>query len=61
MKKDGTLVKMYEKWYGSKPDASSINTVFPGYGPPGFKGYDATPHELGCSWASPPSGRGRRI
>ena len=32
---------MYEKWYGSQPDAaSSINTVFPGYGPPGFKGYD---------------------
>jgi len=49
MKKDGTLVKMYEKWYGSKPDAaSSINTVFPGYGAPGFKGYDATPHELSC-------------
>jgi polar amino acid transport system substrate-binding protein len=49
MKKDGTLTKMYEKWYGSKVDAgSSISTIFPGYGPPGFKGYDATPHELSC-------------
>ena len=49
MKKDGTLVKMYEKWYGSKVDpGSSISTVFPGWGPPGFKGYDATPHEVAC-------------
>lgn len=49
MKKDGTLVKLYEKWYGSKVDpGSSISTIFPGYGPPGFKGYDATPHELAC-------------
>jgi polar amino acid transport system substrate-binding protein len=50
MKKDGTLVKLYEKWYGSKVDpGSSISTIFPGYGPPGFKGYDATPHELKCN------------
>ena len=49
MKKDGTLVKLYEKWYGSKVDpGSSISTIFPGWGPPGFKGYDATPHELSC-------------
>ena len=49
MKKDGTLVKMYEKWYGSKVDpGSSISTIFPGYGPPGFKGYDDKPHELAC-------------
>jgi polar amino acid transport system substrate-binding protein len=49
MKKDGTLVKMYEKWYGAKPDAaSSINTIFPGYGAPDFKNYDAKPHELAC-------------
>jgi polar amino acid transport system substrate-binding protein len=50
MKKDGTLVKMYEKWYGSKPDAAStINTIFPGYGAPDFKNYDPTPHELACT------------
>ena len=49
MKKDGVLVKLYEKWYGSKVDAgSSISTIFPGYGPPGFKNYDPTPHELAC-------------
>ena len=49
MKKDGTLVKMYEKWYGSKVDpGSSISTIFAGWGPPGFKGYDATPHEVAC-------------
>ena len=49
MKKDGTLVKLYEKWYGSKPDAAStINTIFPGYGAPDFKNYDPKPHELAC-------------
>ena len=49
MKKDGTLVKMYEKWYDSKPDAaSSINNIYPGYGAPDFKNYDPTPHELAC-------------
>jgi polar amino acid transport system substrate-binding protein len=49
MKKDGTLVKMYEKWYGSKPDAaSSINNIYPGYGAPDFKNYDPKPHELAC-------------
>ena len=50
MKKDGTLTKLYEKWYGSKVDpGSSISTIYPGYGPPGFKGYDDKPHELKCS------------
>jgi polar amino acid transport system substrate-binding protein len=50
MKKDGTLVKLYEKWYGSKVDpGSSISTIYPGYGPPDFKGYDPTPHELKCN------------
>jgi polar amino acid transport system substrate-binding protein len=49
MKKDGTLVKMYEKWYGSKPDAaSSINNIYPGFGAPDFKNYDPKPHELSC-------------
>jgi polar amino acid transport system substrate-binding protein len=49
MKKDGTLPKLYEKWYHAQPEAgSSISTIYPGYGPPGFKGYDPTPHELAC-------------
>ncbi|WIM12145.1 transporter substrate-binding domain-containing protein [Enhydrobacter sp.] len=49
MKLDGTLARMYEKWYGSAPDqTSTINAVFVGYGPPGFKGYEFKPHVPGC-------------
>jgi polar amino acid transport system substrate-binding protein len=49
MKLDGTLAKMHVKWYGSEPDAgSSITTVFPGYGPPGLKGFEETPHTPQC-------------
>ena len=49
MKLDGTLAKMYEKWYGSAPDqTSTINAVFVGYGPPGFKGYEFKPHVPTC-------------
>ena len=49
MKTDGTLARLYEKWYGEKPAADSPTvTVYPGYGPPGFKGYDPTPHPLHC-------------
>ena len=50
MKLDGTLTKLHEKWYGAPPDAgSSIVTVFPGYGPPGLKGYEETAHTPRCS------------
>ena len=49
MKKDGSLVKLYEKWIGpSEPDGLE-RTVTPGYGVPGLPGYDPTPHELHCS------------
>ena len=49
MKRDGTLVKLYEKWYGEKPAPDSATvTAYPGYGPPGFKNYDPTPHQLSC-------------
>jgi polar amino acid transport system substrate-binding protein len=49
MKKDGTLPKLYAKWYHAQAEAgSSISTIYPGYGPPGFKGYDPKPHELNC-------------
>ena len=48
MKKDGTLVKLYEKWIGpSEPDGLE-RTITPGYGVPGMPGYDPTPHELHC-------------
>ena len=41
--------------YGSQPDAaSSINTIFPGYGAPDFKNYDPKPHELACKETAGP-------
>lgn len=49
MKKDGTIAKMSEKWFGKKPDADDLAVVItPGYGVPGMPGYDPTPHELKC-------------
>lgn len=49
MKLDGTLAKLHEKWYHAPPDQSStINAVFVGYGPPGFKGYEFKPHVPNC-------------
>ena len=50
MKKDGTIAKMSEKWFGRKPPADGLEVVItPGYGPPGMPGYDPTPHELHCN------------
>jgi polar amino acid transport system substrate-binding protein len=50
MKKDGTLAKLSEKWFGKKPDADDLAVVItPGYGVPGMPGYDPTPHELKCN------------
>src|SRR5499427_9701545 len=49
MKQDGWLVKNYEKWFKQPaPNDPALKTVFPGWGPPGFKGYDPTPHALRC-------------
>jgi polar amino acid transport system substrate-binding protein len=49
MKKDGTLPKLYEKWFAKKPAADDLSVVItPGYGVPGMPGYDPTPHELKC-------------
>ncbi len=49
MKLDGSLVKLHEKWYGSAPDPlSSLTAVYFGYGPPGLKGYEPTPHNSNC-------------
>ena len=49
MKKDGTIAKMSEKWFGRKPASDDLeNVITPGYGVPGMPGYDPTPHELKC-------------
>lgn len=49
MKKDGTLTKLYVKWFEVEPEPnSSTKTIYPGYGAPGFGGYDPTPHEPKC-------------
>jgi polar amino acid transport system substrate-binding protein len=49
LKKDGTLSKLHEKWYGAPPEkGTSIEVVYEGYGAPGFKNYDPTPHAGTC-------------
>ena len=49
IKKDGTMAKIYEKWFGiaQRPDSAAV-TIFPGSGVPGMAGYDATPREPRC-------------
>lgn len=50
MKLDGTLAKLATKWYGTEPDASSIERVVaPGHGVPGTEHYDATPVTPQCA------------
>ena len=49
MKKDGSLVKLSEKWFGRVPPPDALErTITPGYGVPGMPGYDPTLHELHC-------------
>lgn len=49
MKKDGTLRKLYVKWFEVEPEpGSATTTIYPGYGQPGFPGYDATPQNPTC-------------
>jgi len=49
MKSDGTLVKLWQKWYGSDPkQGSAIYTIYPGYGAPGMSGYEEKTHMLAC-------------
>jgi polar amino acid transport system substrate-binding protein len=50
MKQDGTLAKLYEKWFGEAPAADSVTRrIAPGHGVPDLPGYDATPVTLKCS------------
>src|SRR6201987_4796133 len=50
MKKDGTIARIHERWFGTAPaPGSAAAVIFPGYGVPGMPGYDPTPHEVTCS------------
>ena len=49
MKRDGTVARLSERWFGAAPKEDDAERVsFPGFGPPGLPGYDATPHEPRC-------------
>jgi polar amino acid transport system substrate-binding protein len=49
MKRDGTLARIYERWFGIAPrPESAAATVFPGTGVPGMPNYDATPRTPRC-------------
>lgn len=49
LKMNGTLAKLYEKWFGAPPPAGSATvTVYAGYGVPGMDGYDAKAHKPTC-------------
>ena len=49
MKLDGTLADLHEKWFGFRAgEDTATNTVYLGYGHPGFEGYDAESHVPRC-------------
>jgi len=49
MKKDGTIARLYEKWFGEKPGADSwANKIAPGHGVPELPGYDPGPVTPKC-------------
>lgn len=49
MKRDGTVARLSEKWFGVAPAADDLErTAVPGYGVPDMPGYDPTPHEPRC-------------
>ena len=49
LKMDGTLAKLYEKWFGHKPPPGSATvTVYAGYGVPGMPGHDPKDHKPSC-------------
>jgi len=50
MKRDGTMAKLSEKWFGAKPKPDDLeNVTFPGHGIPGDPGYEANAPEQDCS------------
>ncbi len=49
LKMNGTLAKLYEKWFGHAPAAGSATvTVYAGYGVPGMTGHDPKDHKPAC-------------
>jgi len=49
MKQDGTMAKLYQKWFGEAPAADSwARKVAPGHGVPELPGYDAGPYPPKC-------------
>jgi len=49
MKKDGTIPKLHEKWFGIAPAPTSAAVrIFPGFGVPEMPGYDPKEHSLTC-------------
>lgn len=50
MKKDGTIAKLSEKWFGSKPAPDDLENVsLPGHGIPNLPGYEPNAPEPDCS------------
>lgn len=51
LKTDGTMAKLSEKWFGITPEAGqTIVTPTPGFGVPGFAGYQDVAHEVTCDF-----------
>lgn len=51
LKQDGSMAALSEKWLGVTPvEGSTIVTPTPGYGTPGYAGYEDTAHEVSCSF-----------
>ena len=49
LKLNGTLPRLYEKWFGHKaPAGSATVSTFPGYGVPGMPGHDPKEHKPSC-------------
>lgn len=50
MKKDGTIAKLSEKWFGGTPKPTDLeNVTYPGHGVPGLPGYDPNAPDPDCS------------
>ncbi len=49
MKRDGTLARLHEQWFGEPPaPGSAATTIYPGTGVPGMPGYDPAPPPDNC-------------